>query len=63
MWKTHPLFTDYQANELGDIRCLNYGNIDGNIRPVKQTKRVEGYLFFQRERKTTAFPSVRLGMF
>lgn len=46
MWKNHPLFTDYQANELGEIRCLNYGKIPGNIRIIKQTKTSDGYLTF-----------------
>ncbi len=44
MWKTHPLFTDYQANELGEIRCLNYGKQPGNIQTIKQTKKKDGYL-------------------
>ena len=47
MWKTHPIFTDYQANESGEIRCLNYGNIDGNIQSVKQTKKATGYFGFR----------------
>ena len=46
MWKTHPVFTDYQANEFGEIRCLNYGKKHNNVQIVKQTEQDSGYLFF-----------------
>ena len=44
MWKKHPLFNDYEANEHGEIRCLNYGKQPGNTKTIKQTKRKDGYL-------------------
>lgn len=55
MWKTHPVFTDYQANEFGEIRCLNYDKKRNNVQIVKQTKKDSGYLFLNvREKQYSA---------
>ena len=44
MWKNHPIYKNYQANENGEIRCSNYKKIEGNVKVIKQTKSRNGYL-------------------
>lgn len=36
IWKKHPLYKDYEANQNGEIRCVCFGNKAGNIRILKQ---------------------------
>lgn len=43
MWKSHPINSNYQANEFGEIKSLNY-NGKKQEKVLKQTKNTNGYL-------------------
>lgn len=36
IWKKHPIYKDYETNNLGEARCTSYANKEGNIRILKQ---------------------------
>lgn len=36
IWKKHPLYKDYETNNLGEARCTRYANKEGNVRMLKQ---------------------------
>ena len=52
MWKTHPINSNYQANELGEIKSLTYGN-KNKEKILKQSKTNRGYLIVAINGKTT----------
>ena len=43
MWKKHPIYENYEANENGEIRSLNYKK-RGEVKIIKQTRKSDGYL-------------------
>ena len=45
MWKKHPIYENYEANESGEIRSLDYGK-NGKPKIVKQTRKKDGYVIF-----------------
>lgn len=50
MWKKHPIYENYEANETGEIRSLNYMK-RGKIKVIKQSRKNDGYLTVRVEGK------------
>lgn len=45
IWKEHPIYTNYEASNFGNIRSLNY-NKTGKTKEIKQCLHTGGYPYF-----------------